>query len=599
MTYIDDLMNELCPDGVEWKELGEVLDYDQPTKYIVKSKEYREEYRTPVLTPGQTFILGYTNETDGIYRASKVSPVIIFDDFTTASKWVDFDFKVKSSAMKILFVHKEHVDNIVMRYIWHYLGTITYSPEEHGRQWISKYSKLKIPVPPLQVQEEIVKILDNFTNYLTELTAELTKRMKQYSFYRDRLLSFEDEVYEVEWKTIGDISKRVISGGTPKKGVFAYYDGDIPWLRTQEVDFKEIYSTELTITEEGLASSSAKWVNKNAIIVAMYGATAGKVGIAKIPLTTNQACCNIEVDEGIALYRFVYHWLSYNYQVLKGMGQGSQSNINAKMIREFKIPVPPLQVQSRIIQVLDQFDTVCNDLNIGLPKEIELRQKQYEYFRDELLTFAARGIYTSVSQGLIKVLTWVFGPIRVSLGSVAKYRTEKISTDDLTLQNYIGVDNLLQNRKGKVDASILPTSQNVNIYLKNDILIGNIRPYLRKMWFATNNGGASPDVLVIQNKVNKALQSRFLYHVLASDSFFEYSVQYSKGSKMPRGDKKANLEYTFILPPLDEQNRIVSILDKFDTLTSDLTQGLPKEIAQRQAQYEYYRDKLLSFKRKA
>ena len=231
-------------------------------------------------------------------------------------------------------------------------------------------------------------------NLTSELTSELTSRKKQYSYYRDKLLSFEDEVYQVEWKTILDISKKITSGGTPNRSNSLYYGGSIPWLRTQEVDFREIYDTELSITEEGLANSSAKWIEKNAVIVAMYGATAAKVGIAKIPLTTNQACCNIEIDEDIANYRYVYHWLTYNYEALKSMGQGSQSNINAGMIKSFKIPVPSLEIQSRIVQVLDNFDKVCNDLNIGLPKEIELRQKQYEYFREKLLTFVAEGEYT-------------------------------------------------------------------------------------------------------------------------------------------------------------------------------------------------------------
>ena len=390
MNILEEIQN--CP--VEWKELGEVVDYEQPTKYIVSSKAYAESNEIPVLTAGQSFILGYTNEKDGIYQASKNNPVIIFDDFTTSKQWVDFQFKVKSSAMKMLTIKDEFENEVLLRYAWYYLGTITYKPDQHGRQWIGTYSKFLIPIPPLKIQEKIVKILDKMTEYVTELTSELTSRKKQYSFYRDKLLSFEDEVYQVKWKTLLDISKKITSGGTPNRSNSLYYGGSIPWLRTQEVDFREIYDTELRITEEGLANSSAKWIEKNAVIVAMYGATAAKVGIAKIPLTTNQACCNIEVEEDIANYRYVYHWLTYNYEVLKSMGQGSQSNINAGMIKSFKIPVPSLEIQSRIVQILDNFDMVCNDLNIGLPKEIELRQKQYEYFREKLLTFVAEGEYT-------------------------------------------------------------------------------------------------------------------------------------------------------------------------------------------------------------
>ena len=104
MTKLEKLIEELCPNGVEYVNIGDVVEYEQPTKYIVKSTDYNDDFEIPVLTAGQTFILGYTNEKDGIYKASKENPVIIFDDFTGAFKWVDFEFKVKSSAMKILTV---------------------------------------------------------------------------------------------------------------------------------------------------------------------------------------------------------------------------------------------------------------------------------------------------------------------------------------------------------------------------------------------------------------------------------------------------------------------------------------------------------------
>ncbi|WP_398581392.1 restriction endonuclease subunit S [Streptococcus sp. 2020WUSS084] len=196
---------------------------------------------------------------------------------------------------------------------------------------------------------------------------------------------------------------------------------------------------------------------------------------------------------------------------------------------------------------------------------------------------------------LIRLLQWVFGTIRIELGAVARYGNQKISTGDLSSKSYIGVDNLLQNRAGKLDATYLPENVKVNIYEEGNILIGNIRPYLKKIWFATNSGGASPDVLVIQNQVKDCLVNRYIYHILANDRFFEFDMQNAKGSKMPRGDKGAVLHYQFILPTFSEQSHIVSILDKFDELTTSISHGLPKEIELRQKQYEYFRDKLLTF----
>ena len=143
----------------------------------------------------------------------------------------------------------------------------------------------------------------------------------------------------------------------------------------------------IKFTDEAIQNSSAKLIPSNCVIVAMYGATAAKVAINKIPLTTNQACCNLEINPSIALYRYVFHWLSREYLNLKALGQGSQSNINAQIIKNYPIPIPPLSEQQRIVDILDRFDALVNDLSAGLPAEIEARRKQYEYYRDTLLTF--------------------------------------------------------------------------------------------------------------------------------------------------------------------------------------------------------------------
>lgn len=189
MGKIDELIKKLCPDGVEYKKIEEFTTFEQPTKYIVKNTKYDNNFKTPVLTAGQTFILGYTNEEEGIYNASKENPVIIFDDFTGAFKWVDFPFKVKSSAMKIITTNESE---LLIRFLYHMMGFINFKSDEHKRLWISMYSQMSIPVPPLEVQCEIVHILDNFTELTAELTAELKARQKQYEYYRDKLLSFEN-----------------------------------------------------------------------------------------------------------------------------------------------------------------------------------------------------------------------------------------------------------------------------------------------------------------------------------------------------------------------------------------------------------------------
>ena len=383
MNILEEIQN--CP--VEWKELGD-KNVAKLSRGKVMSKQFLEENK------GEYPV--YSSQTANNGEIGRISSFEYDGEYITwttdgANAGTVFYRKGKFSITNVCGLVEINSDQLLTKFVYYYLTISTKKYVSSGmgnpKLMSNVMGKIKIPILPLEIQEKIVQTLDKMTEYVTELTSELTSRKKQYSYYRDKLLSFENEVYPVEWKTLLDVSKKITSGGTPDRSNSLYYGGSIPWLRTQEVDFREIYDTELSITDEGLANSSAKWIEKNSVIVAMYGATAAKVGIAKIPLTTNQACCNIEVDEDIANYRYVYHWLTYNYEILKSMGQGSQSNINAGMIKTFKIPVPSLEIQSRIVQVLDNFDTVCNDLNIGLPKEIELRQKQYEYWREQLLNF--------------------------------------------------------------------------------------------------------------------------------------------------------------------------------------------------------------------
>jgi type I restriction enzyme S subunit len=134
-------------------KLGDILEYEQPTKYIVQSTNYKSKYKIPVLTAGKTFILGNTNETHGVYSANKL-PVIIFDDFTAAIKLVSFPFKVKSSAMKILRVKDKTQADIC--YIYSVMLPIKFSTVIHKRYWISEYANIKIPLPPIEIQQEYV-----------------------------------------------------------------------------------------------------------------------------------------------------------------------------------------------------------------------------------------------------------------------------------------------------------------------------------------------------------------------------------------------------------------------------------------------------------
>ena len=386
MSKLDELIAELCPDGVEFVRLAECCDIEDNKRKPVKSS---------LRIPGDTPYYGANNIQDYVEGYTHYGQYVLIAEDGSASlenysvQYVDGFFWANNH----VHVIKGRKD-LDTKFLYYYLTSFNFIPFLTGgtRAKLNKgnMEEIPIPIPPLPVQQEIVRILDNFTELTaeltTELTTELTARRKQYEYYRDLLLMFDDKP-EVKWMTLGEICKKVSSGGTPPTSNKEYYGGNVPWLRTQEVDFNYIYDTGVKITEAGVKNSSAKWIPENCVIVALYGATAAKVAINKIPLTTNQACCNLQVDETKALYRYVFHWLSSQYLKLKALGQGSQSNINAKTVKEYPIPVPPLEEQERIVAILDRFDALCNDLTSGIPAEIEARQKQYEYYRDKLLSF--------------------------------------------------------------------------------------------------------------------------------------------------------------------------------------------------------------------
>ena len=185
-----------------------------------------------------------------------------------------------------------------------------------------------------------------------------------------------------EKSRLGDVCERVTSGGTPKSTNDEYYNsGDIPWLNTKEIDFNRIYSTEKYITQKGLENSAAKWIEADSVIVAMYGATAGKVAIGKIPLTTNQACCNLTIDKQKANYQFVYYALFLNYSKLASLANGgAQQNLNSNHIKDFEINLPPLAEQQRIANILGALDDKieCNNrINRNLEEQAQALFKRW------------------------------------------------------------------------------------------------------------------------------------------------------------------------------------------------------------------------------
>ncbi len=244
-------------------ELGELLPYEQPADYIVESTDYDDSYKTPVLTAGKSFIIGYTNETKGIYTKL---PVIIFDDFTTSSQYVDFPFKVKSSAMKILSVNSEIAD---LKYLFYKMQTIQFDSANHKRYWISEYSKIKLDLPTLAEQQRIVNRIETMFAKLDQAQEKAQTVLDSFEPRKAAILhkAFTGELtanwrkengvsYESwEEKTIGECCT-VVRGGSPRPaGDPKYYDGTIPFMKVADItgnDSKYVCSTQFTIKEAGL-----------------------------------------------------------------------------------------------------------------------------------------------------------------------------------------------------------------------------------------------------------------------------------------------------------------------------------------------------------
>ncbi len=387
MNILEEIQN--CP--VEWKELGEVCKIETGK---LNANESVEDGKYPFFTTAKEIsrinsfrwnaeallIAGNANVGDVKYYSGK------FEAYQRTYVLTNFSHNVKARFLLHIIKQglKSYLENNTNKAAMSYIV-------------ISTLKSFPIPIPPIEIQEKIVQILDKFTDYVTELTSELTSRKKQYSFYRDKLLSFEDEVYQVEWKTLGEVAE-CLAGATPRTSNSSYWEnGTIPWMSSGEVSKGFVYDTEKKITQEGYDSCSTKVVPRDTVVIALagQGKTRGTVAITKVELCTNQSLCSIVSNDDINSH-YLYYYLKGQYQKLRDIssGEGTRGGLNLKMIRDFRIPVPSLEIQSRIVEVLDNFDMVCNDLNIGLPKEIELRQKQYEYFREKLLTFVAEGEYT-------------------------------------------------------------------------------------------------------------------------------------------------------------------------------------------------------------
>ncbi len=415
MTKLEQLIKELCPNGVEYKKLGDIATDIFRGAGITRNQVTEEG--TPCVRYGEIYT------TYGIYFDTCVSHT---DESTIQSKKYfehgDILFAITGESVEDIAKSTAYVghekclaggDIVVLKhnqnpkYLSYVLSTTSAQAQKSKGKVKSKVvhssvpaiKDIVIPVPPIEVQAEIIKILDEYTESVTalqqELEAELTARKKQYEYYRDLLLDFGVHgggTSECEWRTISGLGSWT-GGCTPSMNKSKYWDnGTIPWISSKDMKFATLSDTEDHITDLAIKETSIKLLPKNiTAIVARSGILKHTLPVVYIPFetTVNQDIKALIPSEDV-LPRYAYFVLAgFSKRILKSTKKqgGTVDSLDMNAFMRYPVPVPTIEKQERIISILERFDKLCNDISEGLPAEIEARRKQYEYYRDKLLSF--------------------------------------------------------------------------------------------------------------------------------------------------------------------------------------------------------------------
>lgn len=367
-------------------QLGNILKYEQPSKYIVESTDYNDSYRTPVLTAGKTFILGYTNEQDGIYNNL---PVIIFDDFTTASKYVNFPFKVKSSAMKIL---KPNLDLVDPKYIYYRMQIINIDHSTHKRYWIQQYSKIKISIPTLPEQKRIVARIEELFSNLDSAVETLQKTKQQLDVYRQAVLRevFEDIEDKISLCEIATMIDPQPSHRTPP-----VYNNGIPYIGIGDIDY---IKKEILFSEARKVSPELLEEHLERYCIELGDFVMGKIGTIgkpfKLPLPQDYTLsANVIlikpnrdiIDSDFLFWQFSSHWITE--QLLKGATATSQPAFGIKKARNLSIRICDIIQQKKVVSIINErFSTYDN-----VEKNVDEVLQQAEAMRQSILKQAFEG----------------------------------------------------------------------------------------------------------------------------------------------------------------------------------------------------------------
>lgn len=386
MNKINELIKKYCPDGVEIRRLDECCNLlDKKRKPITKASREAGEYPYYGANGVQDYVIDYI--FDGTFVLVGEDGSVITKSGTPVVTWAEGKIWVNNHAHIV-----EEKEGVMLRYLYHYLQTIDITALVHGN--IPKltggdFRALRIAVPLVEVQREIVRILDFFMllkdKLISELKIEIVVRKKQYEFYRDKLLNHENNFSFVRLGDIAEVGDGLHS--TPqynKSGNYFFINGNNLKNGIINIDNSTKKCSETEYEKYGKNFS-------NGTVMMSINGTIGNVSVYNgEPVILGKSIAYFKLNTSEISDRYLYYYLQSTYLqnfFKHNVTGGTIKNLSLKTLRDLKIVKPSIKIQNHIVRVLDEFETICTKLNIELPAEIEARQKQYEYYRDKLLSF--------------------------------------------------------------------------------------------------------------------------------------------------------------------------------------------------------------------
>ena len=647
MNFIDELLKD---EKVEWKTIGDIIErYSEKAQYnkdikivytiskdygIIPSLEYWNDKE-------QKNNYQIYSEDTGNYNVIREN-MFAYNPARLNIGSIDCLFNKEPGLLSPMYViFKIDEKKIMAKYLLLYLKSSKVlqkidSIKEPGARFrfdFKRWNKIEIPLPSLETQKKVLRILDNFTKYGTELEKELQARYDQYNYYRDMLLSEEylNKISEkftenqfIEWKMLGELfefknglnkGKNFFGKGTP---IINYmdvykrnkiYSDDLRGLVETTEDEQKRYSIKRGDVFFTRTSETKEEIGKTSVLLddVEKGVFSGFVLRAR-PIT------ELLLPEYCA---YCFETYEFRKNVIRYSTYTTRALTNGTTLSNLEIPVPPIEIQNKIVKILDRFQELLSDTKGLLPLEIEQRRKQYEYYREKLLTFGKEEGYAlstaqqEITSNFFELLKEAAKIADIDVSDKVEWKTlGEISVGNLTYGSgasaieydgevrYVRITDIDTN--GNLKEEKFSPSEIEEKYFLNygDILFARSGATVGKNYIHQSGEKSVYAGYLIRLIVNQKLAlPKYIYYYINSTEYFKFVENTKSNGSQPNINAKQYSDFKIPLPPLPVQEYIVSILDKFDALVNDLSQGLPKEIELRQKQYEYYREKLLNFEK--